>query len=315
MLHALDETEVDSLAEKLKFQKGRVSLRDDGKVASYSKDGAKVNIFLTTGTVLTSLEKSSGKSQTQLFRRNMTLEDVKKIFEDPKVSVSKAFHRMSNEEKVEREDDLSRCRYRFRYENMEGTFIDDLDSIYDNMNSLSLGYDGYFILYNDGTYNYHNIPKRLKERLRERTSQDPIPEIVELGTYNPDTYFVQFADGKQYWRKIPEELEDILEENRHYVDVIAIGEEDDYYLKLSNSKEYWNIPSKLADRLRGKHSHKTVASVSLGYDDEYSVKFSDGSRTSNMMSKSFWRDYDHVNEAAGVKHVAVGAKGDYIVIG
>ena len=101
-------------------------------------------------------------------------------------------------------------------------------------------------------------------------------------------------------------MEDILEENRHYVDVIAIGEEDDYYLKLSNSKEYWNIPSKLADRLRGKHSSKTVASVSLGYDDEYSVKFSDGSRTSHMAGKTFWRDYDHVNQAAGVKHVAVG---------
>ena len=69
------------------------------------------------------------------------------------------------------------------------------------------------------------------------------------------------------------------------------------------------------DRLRGKHSSKTVASVSLGYDDEYSVRFSDGSRTSNMVGNTFWRDYDHINQAAGVKHVAVGAKGDYIVIG
>ena len=33
-----------------------------------------------------------------------------------------------------------------------------------------------------------------------------------------------------------------------YVDVIALGEEDDYYVKLSSGKEYWNIPGKLADR-------------------------------------------------------------------
>ena len=32
------------------------------------------------------------------------------------------------------------------------------------------------------------------------------------------------------------------------MDVIALGEEDDYYVKLSSGKEYWNIPGKLADR-------------------------------------------------------------------
>ena len=51
---------------------------------------------------------------------------------------------------------------RFRYESMEDAFIDDIDSIYDGCASLSLGYDSYFILYNDGSYNYHNLPRRLK---------------------------------------------------------------------------------------------------------------------------------------------------------
>ena len=45
---------------------------------------------------------------------------------------------------------------------MEDAFIDDIDSIYDGCASLSLGYDSYFILYNDGSYNYHNLPRRLK---------------------------------------------------------------------------------------------------------------------------------------------------------
>ena len=52
--------------------------------------------------------------------------------------------------------------HRFRYESMEDAFIDDIDSIYDGCASLSLGYDSYFILYNDGSYNYHNLPRRLK---------------------------------------------------------------------------------------------------------------------------------------------------------
>ena len=112
-----------------------------------------------------------------------------------------------------------------------------------------------------------------KEKLNDRAASDPIAEIVQLGTYNADSYFLQFTDGKQYWRKIPEELEDILEDTEHYVDAIAMGEEDDYYVKLSNGKEYWNIPGRLADRLRGKHSDRTIAGVSLGYDDEYNVRF------------------------------------------
>ena len=51
----------------------------------------------------------------------------------------------------------------------------------------------------------------LQEKLKDRAASDPIPELVQLGTYDPDCYFIQFADGKQYWRRLPDELEDILE--------------------------------------------------------------------------------------------------------
>ena len=87
-------------------------------------------------------------------------------------------------------------------------------------------------------------------------------------------------------------------------------------------------------RLRGKHGERTVAGVSLGYEDEYSVRFtgqslqcsgiidrivcyhySDCSMTSNMKSKTFWREYDDMNDAVGVKQVVVGAKGDYVILG
>ena len=131
---------------------------------------------------------------------------------------------------------------------MESAFIDDLDSIYEDANSISLGYDSYFILNHDGSYKYYNIPSRLKDKLKDRP--DSVPEIVQLGSYHSDTYFIQFADGKKSWRKIPEELEDILDDTDKYVDVIAMGEEDDYYVKLSNGREYWSIPNKLAERLK-----------------------------------------------------------------
>ena len=67
--------------------------------------------------------------------------------------------------------------------------------------------------------------------------------------------------------------------------------------------------------MRGKHGDRTIAGVSLGYDDEYNVRFTDSSMTSNMKSKTFWREYDDINDATGVKQVIVGAKGDYIILG
>ena len=43
--------------------------------------------------------------------------------------------------------------------------------------------------------------------------------------------------------------------------------------------------------------------------------YSDCSMTSNMKSKTFWREYDDMNDAVGVKQVVVGAKGDYVILG
>ena len=45
------------------------------------------------------------------------------------------------------------------------------------------------------------------------------------------------------------------------------------------------------------------------------IDYSDCSMTSNMKSKTFWREYDDMNNAVGVKQVVVGAKGDYVILG
>jgi len=313
MFTMFDETDIDKIAEKQSYKKIRVGNRDKDKMTSYVGNDYRINVFLTTGTVALCKDKPKADDPTIVFRRNMKTDDIVKMFEEPNKPVRKCFHRMSNGEKEERLYDVSTCKFRFRYERMESAFIDDLDSIYEDANSISLGYDSYFILNHDGSYKYHNIPSRLKDKLKDRP--DSIPEIVQLGSYHSDTYFIQFADGKKSWRKIPEELEDILDDTDKYVDVIAMGEEDDYYVKLSNGREYWSIPNRLAERLRGKHSERTISGVSLGYDDEYSVRFSDCSMTSNMKSKTFWREYDDINDSTGVKQVIVGAKGDYIILG
>ena len=45
------------------------------------------------------------------------------------------------------------------------------------------------------------------------------------------------------------------------------------------------------------------------------ILIADYSMTSNMKSKTFWREYDDLNDAVGVKQVIVGAEGDYIILG
>ena len=37
--------------------------------------------------------------------------------------------------------------------------------------------------------------------------------------------------------------------------------------------------------------------------------------TSNMKSKTFWREYDDITETSGIKQVVMGAKGDYVILG
>jgi len=315
MFTVFDETEIDTLAEKRQYKKINVSLGEDRRLSSYVKDGYRVDVFLTTGTVTTCLDKPKKQDPTVIFRKNMNKDDIKKILDDPKPPLRKCYNRMPNGERDERLDDVSTCKFRFRYSSMERAFIDDLDTIYESADIISLGYDGYFVLCHDGSYIDYNLPRKLRHKFEDRVASDPIPTVVSLGTQHPDTFFIQFADGKRSWRGLSGELEDILEDTEHYVDLMALGEEEDYYIKLSNGKEFWNIPGRLADRLRGKHAEKTVAGVSLGYEDQYNVRFTDSSMTSNMKSKTFWREYDDITEASGVKQVAMGAKGDYVILG
>ena len=163
--------------------------------------------------------------------------------------------------------------FRFRYQSMERAFIDDLDTVYNSASSVSLGYDGYFVLRHDGSYVHHNLPGKLRRKLCDRVASDPFPSVVSLGTDHPDSYFLQFADGKQHWRRLPGELEDILEDTEYYVDIIALGVKDDYYVKLSNGTEHWYMPDELGHRLQAKHSGRTLAGLSLGHENQYNVRF------------------------------------------
>ena len=151
MFTVFDESEIDRLAENLEYKKIRVSLREVGKLCSYVKvfeiifliaiikyfsqltnpinwspitsshialllwsfqDGYRLDVFLTTGTVATCLDKSKSQDPTLIFRRNMNKDDIKKILEDPYPPLRMCFNRISNGEKDERLYDVSTCKFR-----------------------------------------------------------------------------------------------------------------------------------------------------------------------------------------------------------
>ena len=112
IMAAFEEADIDTLAEKFDYKKIRVSLREEGKLSSYIKNGFRIDVFLKTGTVSTCLDKPKSQDPTVIFRRNMNKDDIKKIFDDPKMPLRKSYHRMSNGEKEERFNDASMCKFR-----------------------------------------------------------------------------------------------------------------------------------------------------------------------------------------------------------
>ena len=82
------------------------------KVKALFKDGFRVDVFLTTGTVATCLDKPKKQDPTVIFRRNMNKDDIRKILEDPKPPLRKCYNRAPNGEKDERLYDVSTCKFR-----------------------------------------------------------------------------------------------------------------------------------------------------------------------------------------------------------
>lgn len=63
----------------------------DSYLISMFKDGMRINVYYTTMTVGTCL-KHPVKGKTQLFRRGVTMSQLKKIFQNPRVHTYKGYY-------------------------------------------------------------------------------------------------------------------------------------------------------------------------------------------------------------------------------
>ena len=251
--------------------------------------------------------------------------DLEDIFRNPRVHKDVGYHRLGDGTKLDsdRIENLSCYRYNFDDEEILDQFVSDNYPIDERFDSISVGFDCFFILKNDGDFMFSfGIPKGLHDKLWGRQSWLPKPEIVKLGKKSCQSYFIQFADGSQEWCDIPDELDDILDNSDQTVDVLALGEDEDYYVKLVDGSEDWTLPVKLSKLLNGRNGNRKgnpgkagVANISLGHNGDYAVKFTDGSIRSWCNKPGYSKKFDKVEKKAGIKHVELGAGNDFVIIG
>ena len=256
----------------------------------------------------------------------MTYADLEDIFDNPRVHTDTGYHRLGDGVKIsgDRVAELSMYGHNFENDDINNEFVSNDDYPIDtNFESISLGFDCFFILENDGSTMWSSgLPDGLHKKLKGRQSWLPRPEIVELGKRSRHSYFIQFADGQKQWCDVPTELDKLLEEDEENVDVIAIGDADDYYVKFQDGSEHWSLPVKLSNLLNGRNGSRRgkpdlaeVARVSLGSNNDYAVKFTDGSINSSCGKPRYSREFDRIKEKVGVKHVELGPGGDFVIIG
>ena len=214
----------------------------------------------------------------------MTLEDLKEIFDDPRTHTSKSYHRIPNSGKKYNEDralaDPSSMRLFQDEDTME--FFDEVTK--EGIDSISVGYNCFIILYTDGDTAWSSgLPKHLHNKLKGRQRWLPRPEIIALGLRSSSSYYLQFADGKSDWCDLPDDLETAIQENDAPVDLITIGDDDEYYVRFKDGSEDWSLPTDLSNLLNGRNGTRRgnynlgeVKRISLSDQSEWVVGFSDG---------------------------------------
>jgi len=62
------------------------------KMVSFKKGKARINVYYTTMTVGTCIDHPK-KGKTQLFRRNVSMETLTKIFRNPRIHTQRGYYR------------------------------------------------------------------------------------------------------------------------------------------------------------------------------------------------------------------------------
>lgn len=84
-------SDVESLAKNCGWLK--IDYQENIGMVSFKKDKIRVDVYLSTMTVATAM-KHPKKGKTQLFRRDVSLEQLDDIFKNPRTHTNKGYYRV-----------------------------------------------------------------------------------------------------------------------------------------------------------------------------------------------------------------------------
>jgi len=88
--YVLNQSELDYMAETRGWETLDAS-SSEAPMASYRKDGTRLNFWLTTGTVGSYLDHPS-QGKTQLFRRQINMSQASDLFQNPRQHTGAGYH-------------------------------------------------------------------------------------------------------------------------------------------------------------------------------------------------------------------------------
>lgn len=80
---------IKKIAEKENWK--FLEIQDKPPMISFKKEEARINIYYSTMTIGTCIRHPK-KGKTQLFRRNVTLSELEKIFKNPRIHTTKGYY-------------------------------------------------------------------------------------------------------------------------------------------------------------------------------------------------------------------------------
>jgi hypothetical protein len=266
--------------------------------------GCRVEVFLSNRSVMVTMDQVWDGRQDSIILRGVRTAELLSIFRDPGTKI------------VRRKPNPFFVLYKINNPGARRFFRSADAPIDGTLESISLGCDPsiFFLLYSDGSFAHSGgIPPTLHRRLAGRQGWLPRPELVRLGARSPDCFFLQHVDGAQEWRDLPRHLERLLEAGRP-VEEMALGEGEDYYLRLRDGTEAWCLPGRLASLLEGRGAGpgQEVANIALGERGDFFLQLEDGVSHGKVVpeAREALARFE-LGEAA----VELGPAGEFVVIG
>jgi hypothetical protein len=285
----------------------------NSRVVSFSSgQGARINVYWTTGTVGTCIDHPV-KGKTQLFRKNCDEQELRELMRDPRLHTGKGYYvrqdlkcgpeqveeaeemlrqkkQREEKEKERREELLRQKRQREaeeiarrkakRQREMMGSrtmiFLNDMDfwkKEFSFSNALSLTESGGLVIVDDDGYCYGERC-RVSQIIWSRGKHLPKATFISIGSQG--RYFVQYENGD--WKGTFSDRLDKFLQKCNKVRILSFGNSfDDYYvMDEDGNDDYYGLPLKLFHKLDSRNPRlPKVQFLSLAPQDGWFVRWED----------------------------------------